>query len=319
MARRAMVTGVAGFIGSTLAQELLDGGWEVVGIDCLTDYYDVRLKRENLAPLLDHSAFTWVEDDLVTADLTPLLEGVTAVFHQAAQAGVRASWGEEFDHYLHCNIAATQRLLETCKGIEGLRVVYASSSSVYGDVDRVPMREEDRPQPHSPYGVTKLAAEHMCRLYTRNFGLETVSLRYFTVFGPRQRPDMAMHRIIRSCLTGCEFSLFGDGTARRDFTHVSDIVAANIAAAERGTPGTVHNVGGGNQVDMNTLLEMIGRLADSHPNVVRQGAQRGDVRQTLADTSAAQADLGYSPRVGLEEGLLSEILWMEGMLQRSLI
>lgn len=315
MADRMVVTGVAGFIGSHLAERLLARGDEVIGIDCLTDYYDPRQKRANLAPLQDHSRFRWVEADLVTLDLAPLLDGTKVVFHQAAQAGVRASWGREFDHYIHHNIAATQRLLEAAKGRSDLRIVYASSSSVYGDVERVPMREDDRPAPHSPYGVTKLAAEHLCRLYTRNFGLPTVSLRYFTVFGPRQRPDMAIHRFIRACLTRGELVVYGDGRQRRDFTHVSDIVDANLAAAERGAPGGVYNIGGGNLTELNTLIETIVALCGNRATITRQPTQKGDVRQTLADIGAAQRDLGFAPKVGLEEGIRSEIAWMEMFLR----
>lgn len=311
-----MVTGAAGFIGSTLCERLLAEGAEVVGIDCLTDYYDTRIKQANAAPLRDHAKFTWVEGDLVTLDLTPLLDGVTAVYHQAAQAGVRASWGREFSVYTHCNVEATQRLLEAAKG-RGVRIVYASSSSVYGDVERVPMHEDDRPQPHSPYGVTKLAAEHLCRLYTRNFGVETVSLRYFTVFGARQRPDMAMHRWIHACLTGGRIELFGDGSQRRDFTHVDDIVEANLLAARRGQPGAVYNVGGGNQVDMATLIETIVRLTGNRATIDRQPKAHGDVRQTLADIGAAKRDLGFAPKVGLEAGLRNEIAWLERWIQAS--
>jgi nucleoside-diphosphate-sugar epimerase len=317
MGQRMIVTGVAGFIGSHIAERLLARGDEVVGIDCLTDYYDARQKRANLANLLSHPRFTWLEEDLVGCDLARLMEGVRCVFHQAAQAGVRASWGEEFDHYIHHNIAATQRLLEAAKGRRGLRIVYASSSSVYGDVDRVPMREDDRPAPHSPYGVTKLAAEHLCRLYTRNFGVETVSLRYFTVFGPRQRPDMAIHRFIRACLTRGKLELYGDGTQRRDFTHVADIVDANLASAERGAPGGVYNIGGGNLIDVNALIETIVKLCGNRATIDRQAVQKGDVRQTLADISAARRDLGYEPKVGLDEGLQTEIEWMRQFLQEA--
>jgi UDP-glucose 4-epimerase len=315
MGKRMMVTGVAGFIGSHLAERLVADGHEVVGIDCFTDYYDVAIKRRNLAALRDHASFQFVEEDLVTADLPALLEGVEAIFHQAAQAGVRASWGKEFDHYLHCNIAATQRLLEAAKGREGIRVVYASSSSVYGDVDRVPMREDDRPAPHSPYGVSKLAAEHLCRLYTRNYGLATASLRYFTVFGARQRPDMAMHRFIRAFLTKGQLELYGDGTQKRDFTHVRDVVEANLAAAAQGVPGGVYNIGGGNEIDVNALIELLERLTGGTAEIVRPGAQRGDVRMTQADISAAKQDLGFNPQVNLEEGLRDEIVWVDALLK----
>jgi nucleoside-diphosphate-sugar epimerase len=314
---RAIVTGVAGFIGSHLAERLLADGHEVLGIDCLTDHYDSRLKRRNLGALLDHGSFEFVEEDMVAADLAGLLRGAGTVFHEAAQPGVRASWGREFEHYAHHNIMATQRLLEAAKEVGGVRVVFASSSSVYGDVDRVPMREEDLPAPHSPYGVTKLSCEHLCRLYTRNHELWTVALRYFTVFGPRQRPDMAIHRLIRACLTGGQFELYGDGSQRRDFTHVDDIVEANLAAAVRGSAGGVYNIGGGHQSDLLGLIELIGKLSGGKAEILGGEKQRGDVRQTLADISAARRDLGYVPRVGLEEGLVSEIAWLEELLSSS--
>jgi len=309
MTRKALVTGAAGFIGSHLTERLLDDGWQVVAVDCFTDYYSRAAKEQNLAACRAHPRLRFVEADLVTCDLKPLLADVDVVFHQAGQAGVRASWGAEFEMYVQNNILATQRLLEALKGRTLQRFVYASSSSIYGDAQDLPVREETLPQPISPYGVTKLAAEHLCRLYHTNFGLPTVSLRYFTVYGPRQRPDMAFHRLIRAMLEGGTFPLYGDGQQTRDFTFVADAVAANLLAVEA-PPGQVFNIGGGSRVTMNqviaTLEEIVGRPAP----VERQAAQAGDVRHTWADTSAAREVLGFAPRVSLREGLAQEVAWL---------
>jgi UDP-glucose 4-epimerase len=242
---KALVTGAAGFIGSTLSTALLDRKAAVVGIDCFTDYYARAIKEQNLEPLRSRSEFQFVEAALQTVDLEPLLDGVTHVFHLAAQAGVRGSWGEQFQTYTSHNVDATQRLLEMLTGRPIARLVYASSSSVYGDVAPIPMREDAYIQPVSPYGVTKLAAEHLCNLYHANHGVPAVSLRYFTVYGPRQRPDMGFHRFIRAALLGEPITLFGDGEQSRDFTFVDDAVGATMAAGDRGRPGTVYNIGGG--------------------------------------------------------------------------
>jgi len=309
MTGKALVTGAAGFIGSHLTEQLLEDGWQVVAVDCFTDHYPRATKEQNLAGCRPHPRLRFVEADLVTCDLGSLLAGVDVVFHQAGQAGVRASWGTEFEMYVQNNILATQRLLEALKGRALRRVVYASSSSIYGDAQDLPVREETLPQPISPYGVTKLAAEHLCRLYHTNFGLPTVSLRYFTVYGPRQRPDMAFHRLIRAMLGGGTFPLYGDGEQTRDFTFVADAVAANLLAVEA-PPGRVFNIGGGSRVTMNqviaTLEEIVGRPAP----VERQAAQAGDVRHTWADTTAAREVLGFAPRVSLREGLAQQVAWL---------
>jgi nucleoside-diphosphate-sugar epimerase len=236
-----LVTGAAGFIGSTLATKLTDNGASVTGLDCFTDYYGRDIKEHNLAALRSRPNFRFVETTLQQADLPALLQGVTHVYHLAAQAGVRKSWGDDFRTYTTHNIDATQRLLEAVKGHPLTRFVYASSSSVYGDVATIPMRETAYVQPVSPYGVTKLAAEHLCHLYFVNHGVPTVSLRYFTVYGPRQRPDMGFHRFIRAALLEQPITLFGDGEQSRDFTFVDDIVAATMAAGDRGRPGAVYN------------------------------------------------------------------------------
>ncbi len=311
---RAFVTGAAGFIGSTLTEHLLEEGVDVVGIDSFTDYYPRAAKERNLEGSRSRRGFRFVEARLQDADLPALLADRTHVFHLAAQAGVRKSWGRDFDVYTVNNIEATQRLLEACTGASLERIVYASSSSVYGDEVAMPMREDALPQPVSPYGVTKLAAEQLCHLYHVNYGLPTVSLRYFTVYGPRQRPDMGFHKFLRATLVGDTISLYGDGEQTRDFTFVGDAVRATAAAATRGVPGRVYNIGGGSRVSINEVLDMIGRVAGRRPSVSVDPAQKGDMRHTFADTSRARADLGFSPAVGLEEGLAAEYRWLSEVL-----
>jgi UDP-glucose 4-epimerase len=310
----ALVTGVAGFIGSTLADRLCADGSDVVGLDCFTDYYPRALKERNLAGLRGQSRFRFVESSLGEADLGSLLADRTHVFHLAAQAGVRKSWGRDFSVYTVNNIEATQVLLEACTRHPIERLVYASSSSVYGDGVSLPMREDALPQPVSPYGVSKLAAEQLCYLYHVNFGVPTVSLRYFTVYGPRQRPDMGFNRFIRATLSGAPIAVYGDGEQTRDFTFVADAVSATVAAATRGGAGRVYNIGGGSRVTVNEVLEMIGRVAGRRPVLRSEAAQKGDMRHTYADTSLAQRDLGFSPTVSLEEGLAAEHQWLANTL-----
>jgi nucleoside-diphosphate-sugar epimerase len=311
----ALVTGVAGFIGSTLADRLLADGDDVVGIDCFADYYPREYKERNLAGALRHPRFRFIEARLQDVDLRAELADRTHVFHLAAQAGVRKSWGRDFAVYTVNNIEATQALLEASCGMSNLeKLVYSSSSSVYGDLVAMPMREDALPQPVSPYGVSKLAAEQLCYLYFSNYGVPTVSLRYFTVYGPRQRPDMGFHKFLRATIRGEPITLFGDGDQTRDFTFVSDAVAANVAAAKRGVPGRVYNIGGGSRVSVNQVLEMIGRIAGQKPQIHVDPVQKGDMRHTYADTSLARADLGYQPTVGLEEGLAAEYRWLTGIL-----
>ena len=308
---RALVTGVAGFIGSTLAERLLDQGHDVVGIDCFVDYYPRDVKEQNISGLIGSPAFRFVEARIQDADLAALLRDRTHVFHLAAQAGVRKSWGRDFAVYTVNNVEATQVLLEAAcahKAIE--RFVYASSSSVYGDNVTIPMREDALPQPVSPYGVTKLAAEQLCYLYFVNYQVPTVSLRYFTVYGPRQRPDMGFHRFLRATLRGEPITVFGDGEQTRDFTYVHDAVSATIAAGTLGVPGRVYNIGGGSRVTVNEVLEIIGRVSARRPIVTVDAAQKGDMRHTYADTSLARADLRFAPSVTLEQGLAAEYRWL---------
>ena len=307
---KALVTGAAGFIGSHLSEYLVQAGHTVVGIDVFTDYYAREIKEANLDNNRGHERFTFVETRIQEADLASLLNGITHVFHLAAQAGVRKSWGRDFRTYTENNVEASQMLLEACVGRPLHRFVYASSSSVYGDNVRIPMREDALPQPVSPYGVTKLAAEQLCYLYHVNHGVPATSLRYFTVYGPRQRPDMGFHRFIRAAIEGRPITLYGDGEQTRDFTFVKDAVAATMAAGERGVAGRAYNVGGGSRVSINHVLDIVGRVAGRELDVRREPTQKGDMRDTFADTSLAKTDLGFAPQVSLEEGIEAEYRWL---------
>jgi UDP-glucose 4-epimerase len=314
---KALVTGAAGFIGSHLTGALLDRGAEVVGLDCFTDYYPRPMKEANLEANRSRAGFRFVETRIQDANLPSLLEGVTHVFHLAAQAGVRKSWGRDFRTYTENNVEASQQLLEACVGRPLHRFVYASSSSLYGDNVQIPMRENALPQPVSPYGVTKLAAEQLCYLYFVNHAVPTTSLRYFTVYGPRQRPDMAFHRFIRAALDGTPITLYGDGEQTRDFTFVADAVAATIAAGDQGVPGRAYNVGGGSRVSMNRVIEIIGALAGKPLDVRREATQKGDMRDTYADTTLAKTDLGFAPSVTLEQGIEAEYRWLSSVPVRA--
>jgi UDP-glucose 4-epimerase len=308
---KALVTGGAGFIGSHLSELLLERGAGVRAIDAFTDFYPRPLKERNLANLRGRDGYEFVEGDLREVDLAKVLDGVTHVFHLAAQAGVRRSWGSEFQVYTGLNVDSTQCLLEACAKRPIERLVYASSSSVYGDHVEIPMQETALPQPVSPYGVTKLAAEQLCYLYHVNFGVPTVSLRYFTVYGPRQRPDMGFNRFFSAILNGKPLIQFGDGLQTRDFTYVADAARATADAAVRGVPGRVYNIGGGSRVSLKEVFELLGRVSGRAVTIDQQGPQKGDMRDTYADTTRAKADLGFAPTVTLEEGLRQMWRWME--------
>jgi len=308
----SLVTGVAGFIGSHLAEALLARGDRVVGIDEFNDYYDPGLKRRNVDRLTGHANFTLVEGSIKALDWTEMLAGVTTVFHQAAQAGVRSSWGESFIDYSDRNINATQTILEAAKNSSSLqRLVFASSSSVYGNAQSFPTSESACPQPVSPYGITKLAAEQLCGLYWHNFGVPVVALRYFTVYGPRQRPDMAFHKFFKAILADETINIYGDGKQTRDFTFVTDAVAANLAAATvPEAVGEVFNIGGGSRVMLKEILETIETIVDRPVRRQHLESAAGDARHTSADISKAQRLLGYAPKVSLEEGLRQEWEWI---------
>ncbi len=308
---RSLVTGVAGFIGSHLAERLIKEGHEVVGIDCFTDYYARSIKEKNLKGLLQLSDFTFLEDNLLEVNLSDLLVGVDYIFHQAAQAGVRSSWGAEFEIYTSNNILATQKLLEACKRLDIRRFIYASSSSVYGDSEELPLREKSLLKPVSPYGVTKLAGEHLCYSYWKNYQVPVISLRYFTVYGPRQRPDMAFHRFVRAILGGGEIEIYGNGEQTRDFTFISDAVSGNMLAMKSNAQGEIFNVGGGSRVSVNEVLDIIQNIAGKAAKIVYRDVQKGDVRHTLADTNKAKKHLGYIPEVDLKTGLKEEWKWLK--------
>ncbi len=309
---RSVVTGAAGFIGSHLCERLLQENHEVIGVDCFSDYYPRWIKEGNLTALLSHPRFRFLETDLLTADCEGLLSGVAYLFHQAAQAGVRGSWGKNFEVYVDNNIRVTQRLLEavTAVGAPLRRFVYASSSSVYGNIPTLPLREDASLRPTSPYGVTKLAAENLVHLYHENYGLPVVSLRYFTVYGPRQRPDMAFHKFARALLVGEPIVVYGDGEQTRDFTYVEDIVSANLLALRDEAVGQIFNIGGGARVSLRSTIATLEKVVGRTAQVAFQPPQRGDMRDTYADTAAARTILGYTPRVRLEEGLVREVEWI---------
>lgn len=309
----AVVTGVAGFIGSHLAERLLLGGATVIGIDCFTDYYARELKEANVATLREHKEFRLFDTTIQDADWPVLLRNTTHLFHLAAQAGVRRSWGSDFSFYIACNIEATQVMLEACRSASLERLVYASSSSVYGDITEIPMKEDSRLRPISPYGVTKLAAEHLCYLYWVNYGLPTVSLRYFTVYGPRQRPDMAFNRFLRAMHVGAPITLYGDGEQTRDFTFIEDAVSATVAAGKQGIPGRVYNIGGGSRVSMNEVVELMKLCTGFDPIINREKPQDGDMRDTYADTDLARRDLAFAPSVTLEQGIETEYKWLSNL------
>lgn len=290
---KVVITGAAGFIGSHLAEACLGRGWNVVAIDSLTTYYSPRAKVQNTRGFESHHRCLYHEHDILDLDLEDVLNGADVIFHLAAQAGVRASWGHSFDAYTQLNVTVLQRLLEAARQVEGLaKFVFVSSSSVYGDAETLPTSEDQILRPVSPYGATKALGEHLSYLYFRNYDVPVVVLRYFSVYGPRQRPDMAFHRAIEAALHGTVFELFGDGRQTRDFTFVEDAVSGTIAAALEGRPGETYNLGGGARVSMQDCLELI-REELPQLQVVRRTAQRGDARDTAADVSKAQAEFVY--------------------------
>jgi UDP-glucuronate 4-epimerase len=299
---RYVVTGAAGFIGSHLADTLVAEGHDVAAVDAFTDYYDPSRKRDNAAGL------DLIDDDLATTDLDELLAGADAVFHLAGQPGVRASFGPDFQLYVQRNVLVSGRLFEAAAS-HGVRVVYASSSSVYGDAERYPTAEEATPRPISPYGVSKLCVEQLAYAHARTLGLEAVGVRFFTVYGPRQRPDMAFTPMLEALAAGSAFRLFGDGSASRSFTYVSDAVRGTLAAQERGRPGELYNVGGGDEATMSEAIELAERVADRELVVERHAVAAGDVRRTRADVTKAKTELGWAPSTTLAEGLAAQWEW----------
>ena len=310
--QRVLVTGAAGFIGSHVCEALLCAGHDVVGVDSFTDYYERAVKERNIEPARDWDAFTLLELDLAHDDVVGLLDGIDVVIHLAAQPGVRHCFGDGFKTYVERNVVATQRLLEEAAASPVGSFVYASSSSVYGDAPRYPTTERTPTAPVSPYGMTKVAAEHLAGVYMRCHGVPAVGLRYFTVYGPRQRPDMAFHRFITRCLDGEPIQVLGDGRQMRDFTYVGDAVDATIAAAARGRSGAIYNIGGGRPVELRDAIALVGELVGTSVRVEHRPALVGEAHRTACDGARAQRDLGFVPRTRLAAGLAQQFLHIVG-------
>jgi len=313
----SLVTGVAGFIGSHLAETLLSQGYHVIGIDEFNNYYDRHQKQANLQPCQDHPNFTLIQDSIQNLDWKTLLPNVQTIYHQAAQAGVRASWGQSFQDYTERNLNATQIILEAFRNAPHLqRLVFASSSSVYGNAETLPTSEQTPTHPVSPYGITKLAAEQLCHLYHQNFGVPITSLRYFTVYGPRQRPDMAFHKFFLAALHHQPITILGDGQQTRNYTYVADIVAANLAAATSDKAlGRIINIGGNACVSLETVLNLIEKITQIPLKKQYLPYAVGDAKHTNADITLAAKLLNYSPQIDLETGLTQEWQWLREYYQ----
>ncbi len=310
--RSVLVTGCAGFIGSTLTEELLSQGYHVIGVDALTENYEAWVKEKNMSNVVNHPLFQYIESDLRLLNLSELLQNVDVVFHQAAMPGVRSSWGADFQQYVNHNVSVTQKLLEAVKESRVQKIIYASSSSIYGSMVG-PTKETQTPAPYSPYGVTKLAAEHLCQLYFHNYRVPVVSLRYFTVYGPRQRPDMAFHRFIHNMLTDKPITVYGDGQQTRDYTYIRDAVQANLLAMEKGRPGQVYNIGGSSRTSLNQVIEWLGEIMNKRPQVINAAKQPGDPQHTWANIDKAGQELGYNPAFPLKLGLHKQVEYIQAL------
>ena len=311
---KILVTGVSGFIGSHLGERLLEEGFDVIGVDSFLNYYPKKIKEHNLIKLIKNPKFHFIEGSIRKLNLGNILSGVEAVFHQAAVPGVRASWGKDFNLYVENNVLCTQFLLEACKGRNIKKFIYASSSSVYGEVNSLPIKETSPTTPISPYGVTKLAGENLTTLYYKAYDVPTVSLRYFTVYGPRQRPDMGFHRFISKILMGKEIEVYGAGDQTRDFTFVGDVVEASIKAMFQGRYGEVYNVGGGNRIGLKQAINYIEEISGNNAKLKYADSQKGDAMHTYADITKAKRDLGYSPTIDIYEGLKRQYDWLKDNL-----
>ena len=308
---KVVVTGAAGFIGSHLCERLLGDGDEVVGIDSFSDYYDRERKERNLQQAAAHKNFTLEEVDIADGDLRNILRDAAVVYHLAGQPGVRPSWGQHFDRYVHDNILATQKLLEALGDIQLERFVFASSSSVYGSAEMFPTKESALPRPISPYGMTKLAAEHLAFVYMRNFGLPVTSLRYFTVYGPRQRPDMAFDRFMAALAGDRAIEILGDGEQTRDFTYISDAIDATVKAVSADVVGQVMNLGGGSRVTVNRVIDTLEDITGIKAQRTYMPAAPGDPRHEGASINQARERLAWEPRVSLREGLTRQWAWLQ--------
>lgn len=306
-----IVTGAAGFIGSHLCEKLLDIGHSVIGIDSFTDFYPKYIKEQNIRPLLKKDKFEFIAKDIHEYDLSKLMKKAGCVFHLAAQAGVRTSWGQNFSIYTKNNIEATQKLLETAKDVKLEKFIYASSSSVYGFCPELPMLETSPCFPYSPYGVTKLAAENLCSLYFRNYGVPCVSLRFFTVYGPGQRPDMAFHKFFKAIIDNKPISIYGDGKQTRDFTYIDDIIEANVASLTRGKPGEVYNLGGGNRKKLEDIFPILEKVTQKKIKITWEDWQLGDVPHTFANIEKARKELNFQPKTKVDDGLEEEWKWIQ--------
>jgi UDP-glucose 4-epimerase len=306
-----LVTGAAGFIGSHLCKKLIRDGAHIVAIDAFTDFYSRSIKENNIRSLVNHPHFKFIPADILEIELDKIMDKVDVVFHFAAQPGVRTSWGTDFSIYTKNNIDATQKLLEAAKTSKLKKFIYASSSSVYGLSPKLPMTETSTLHPYSPYGVTKLAAENLCFLYYKNYGIPCVSLRFFTVYGPGQRPDMAFHKFFKSILLGEEITIFGDGQQTRDFTFIDDIIWANLSSIENGRAGENYNLGGGTRKKLADIIPVLEEICQRKTKIRYVSGQKGDVRHTFAEIQKAKDDLKYTPKIALEEGLRSEWDWIQ--------
>jgi len=310
-----LVTGACGFIGSNLCQSLLEDGHNVTGVDAFTDNYLLSQKRKNQSNLQKFGSFNLIDGDLLGINIDQMIEGIDVIFHLAGQPSVQNSWGENFQTYTDRNIVLTQRLLRAAKKVDTLRFVNSSSSSIYGKVTSVPTNEADEKRPVSPYGVTKLAAENLVSLYGSEFGMRTVSLRYFTVFGPAQRPDMAFNKLIRAGSSGERFQMHGDGSQQRDFTFVKDVVEANkLAALTDVSPGSVFNIGGGSPVSMNEAISMLEEIMGQKISLELTPFGPGNPMNTSSDCSAANSILGWKPETDIYSGLESQVKWQLGQV-----
>ena len=306
--KTAIVTGAAGFIGSHLSERLLENGFKVIGIDCFTDYYSKKIKKNNMISFQNNKNFKLIESDLMEIDLISIIKESEFLFHEAAQPGVRASWGDQFDTYVKDNILVTQKILESAKEVKTLeKIVMASSSSVYGEQEGIMIENKTIPSPISPYGVTKLASENLGLTYASNYDLPVTSLRYFTVYGPRQRPDMAFTKFIKANLSGDKISIFGDGNQTRDFTYISDIIDANLECVKSEIHGNVLNIGGGKTYSIMDVLNIIENITDKNNKLIFLTKQKGDVFRTEADIKMASKIIGYKPKISLKEGLMKQI------------
>jgi len=307
MVTNILVTGCSGFIGSNLVESLLGMDYKVTGLDCFTDYYPSEIKKKNMTNFVNNKNFVFIKNDINVADLKKVIQDIDYVFHLAAQPGVRASWGQNFEIYIKNNILATQKILEACKDSDIKKFIFASSSSVYGNANKLPINEDAPKNPISPYGVTKLAAENLCNLYYENYNIPTVSLRYFTVYGPRQRPDMAFHKFINSVLNDTPITVYGNGKQTRDFTYISDVIDANILAMRNGVNCEVYNIGGGSRISVSDVIKIIEQITKKRARIEYKQSQKGDVKDTYADINKAKNRLKYQPNVNIKTGLKLQV------------